>query len=513
MHVLSALIAALALPLAVEAYEGGSRRPVSRKPGDLAIRFGTYALVTLFWFAFSWRPWLAASSCILTAAGLSIVSRLKRGVIGEPLVFSDFALLPQVPRHPDLYYTRPVSDPRIGGPLLAALAGIGLWYWLEPSLLPRAPLAALGALLALPLALLGLAWAFERPPLSRWLARLFPTPDLEADVSRFGQMATILAYALRWRATRAAKATLPEATLPEAPLPEAMPPAAAFAAHARDAVVVVVQLESFVDPMRLGGPALPAMDLFRTRAAQYGRLRVPAHGAYTMRTEHAVLTGRDAASLGFGVFDPYLAAGGDEPTSLARLARDAGYETAFIHPFHRDFFQRAAVMRALGFERLVMEEDFADAPRVGPYVGDVALGERVLAEVRDRRGPLFITCVTMENHGPWKPGRLPGIDDPLAQYRHHVVHTGRMVEDLVAGLSGLRATLCVFGDHAPALPTCRPGFGDTATDYAIFRFGDDERAAPARVDLTADALGRLLRDTVAGVSETRARASVAVPRS
>ena len=78
-------------------------------------------------------------------------------------------------------------------------------------------------------------------------------------------------------------------------------------------VLVVIQLESFLDPERLGGPPLPLMDLVRSRAAQYGRLRVPAHGAYTMRSEHAVLTGRTAAELGFGVFDPYLAAGGDEP--------------------------------------------------------------------------------------------------------------------------------------------------------------------------------------------------------
>jgi hypothetical protein len=255
------------------------------------------------------------------------------------------------------------------------------------------------------------------------------------------------------------------------------------------------------------------MDLFRSRAAQYGRLRVPAHGAYTMRTEHAVLTGRDAASLGFGVFDPYLSTGGHEPTSLARLASAAGYETAFIHPFHRDFFQRAQVMRAFGFRRLVMENDFVGAPRIGPYVGDVALGARILSEVRDRQGPLLVFSVTMENHGPWKPGRLPGIDDPLAQYLHHVAHTGRMVEDLVAGLAGTRATLCVFGDHAPALPTCRPGFGDTTTDYAIFRFGQDGAATPARVDLKADALGRLLRDTMSGVSVPQRHPSVAVPRS
>ncbi|WP_204307334.1 hypothetical protein, partial [Enterobacter hormaechei] len=82
----------------------------------------------LFWFVFSWRPWLAATSCVLTVAGLAIVSRLKRGVIGEPLVFSDFALIPQVPRHPDLYYTKPFGHPAIAGPLLLSVGVVVLWY-------------------------------------------------------------------------------------------------------------------------------------------------------------------------------------------------------------------------------------------------------------------------------------------------------------------------------------------------------------------------------------------------
>ena len=142
-----------------------------------------------------------------------------------------------------------------------------------------------------------------------------------------------------------------------------------------------------------------------------------------------------------------------------------------------------------------MEEAFAGAPRIGPYVGDVALAERVLAEVRARTGPLFLFCVTMENHGPWKPGRLPGLDDPHAQYLHHVAHTGAAVERLIAGLEGMPATLCVFGDHAPSLPNCRPGFGGTATDYAVLRFGA-VGAAPVRIDLTANALGRQLRAEV-----------------
>ena len=476
--ILIALSFTLAASLAIEAFDGRGVRPISRNPGDLALRLAAYALLFAFWFAFSWRPWLAAFSCVLTVAILAVVSRLKRGVIGEPLVFSDFALLRQVPRHPELYYTRPLTDPRMAGPLLASLLAVALWYGIEPAALPHEPSVAVLAVIALPLALWTLVRLSGYGALGRRLATRFPAPDLERDVARSGLPATILAYAARWRSTR--------------PDEESGPADPVGSTEARDRVVVVVQLESFVDPVRLGGPALPLMDTLRARATQYGRLRVPAHGAYTMRTEHAVLTGRTPESLGFGVFDPYLAQGGAEPTSLARLARRAGFETVFIHPFHRDFFGRASVMTRLGFDHLIMEEAFTGAPRIGPYVGDVALAERVLEEVRARPAPLFVFCVTMENHGPWKLGRLPGLDDPHAQYLHHVAHTGDAVAALIAGLEGLPATLCVFGDHAPSLASCRPGFGGTATDYALLHFGD-AAVAPLRRDLTADALGRKLR--------------------
>ena len=473
------LAVALAGAFAIEAATG-ARRP-SLRPADLALRGVGYAAVAAFWFQFSWRPWLACASCLLTLAILAIVDRLKRKVIGEPPVFSDLALLAQVPRHPELYYTRSVADPRMAGPLLLGLAVVAAWYAIEPAALPEGGRARVAAILGLPAALAALVLAARTPPGRALLRRVFPRPDLTRDVARAGIVATMMGYALRRRDGTAAPA--PPAP---APIPDGF----------GDEIVVVVQLESFLDPARLGGPPLPLMDRIRAEAAQYGRLAVPAHGAYTMRAEHAVLTGCEPESLGFGRYDPYLARGGDEPTSLARLARAAGFATAFVHPFHRDFFDRARVFRRLGFDRLVMEEDFAGAPRIGPYVSDEAVAERILAEVSGA-GRRFVFAVTMENHGPWKAGRLPGIDAPLAQYCHHVAGTGRAVERLIDGLRGRRATLCVFGDHAPSLPECRPRpEGPVETDYAVFRFPRDPGAPPRRADLTAAELGCLLRAAV-----------------
>ncbi|WP_419952731.1 LTA synthase family protein [Methylobacterium sp.] len=495
MTLLAALTLALIGSLAIEAWDGAGRRPIGRRPSELAVRLGGYALLTIFWFCFSWRPWLAAFSCLLTVAILVVVSRLKQAVIGEPLVFSDFALLRQVPRHPDLYYTRPITDPRMAVPLGASLAVVALWYWIEPSALPEEPSVAVVSLIGLPCLLVGLASGLATGMAAPWLATRFPRPDLDADCARYGLPATIIAYTLRWTSDVPA----PEPDDTAAPGPAAPAP-----------LIVVVQLESFVDPARLGGPDLPLMETIRHRASRYGRLTVPAHGAYTMRTEHALLTGREPESLGFGRYDPYLSGGGDEPTSLARLASGAGYATVFVHPFHRDFFQRAEVMRRFGFTRLVMEDDFIGAARIGPYIADEAVAARILAEVDAVQEPVFVFAVTMENHGPWKPGRLDGITEPLDQYLHHVAHTGRAVETLIEGLERRDAILCVYGDHAPSLPTCTPGFGDTATDYAIFGFGAF-RETPQRIDMSADGLGRFLRFRIGERSADEAGSAIASP--
>jgi phosphoglycerol transferase MdoB-like AlkP superfamily enzyme len=460
--------------------EPGVRR--SRAPGVLAVRAGLYALLMLFWFQFSWRPWLAGSAAVLTVAVLVVVGRLKRRIIGEPVVFTDFALIKQVIRYPHLYY---VTSFRVLGGLALVVAATVAWYMLERPVTPGPWGLALACVVALPVLLYGILRAGALPAVSRRLAALAPVPGLARDVGRWGHIMTLAVYALRWQAEGAGR----------------VPPATAgIVAGEPPGFVVVVQLESFMDPIRLGGPPLPALERLAARALLHGRLAVPAHGAYTMRSEYAVLTGRDEAEQGFGRYDPYLSTRADVLEALPRLARARGMETVFVHPFGRGFFGRDVVMPRLGFERMVMEDAFAGAERRGPYVSDPATAARVLAEVAEARGrgrPVLVHAVTMENHGPWGAGRLAGIDEPLAQYLAHVEGTGRAIEMLLDGLQPLGpGLLCVYGDHPPSLPTCPPGFEGTRTDYAVVAFGDP--APGRRVELTAAELGRVLRDLVAG---------------
>ena len=479
----------LALPLAVAACflvdapwdEPGVHR--DRNPRILGLRAVLYGLLFLFWFQFSWRPWLAGLSTVLTVAVMVVVGRLKRHIIGEPVVFTDFALIKQVIRFPHLYY---VTSFRVLGGLALVTAFTVAWYAAERPVTPRPWGLALACVAGLPLLLYASLRFGALAPVQAFLARLAPVPDLLPDVGRWGHVMTLAVYALRWQGEGARR------TAPATPRP--------FGPGETPGFVVVVQLESFLDPVRLGGPSLPALERLAAAALLHGRLAVPAHGAYTMRSEYAVLTGHDEATQGFGRYDPYLSTRADVPDALPRLARARGLETVFVHPFGSTFFGRDRVIPQLGFERTVMEDAFTGAERHGPYVSDGATAARVLAEVRAARETgrrPFVFAVTMENHGPWGAGRLPGIDDPREQYLAHVANTGRAVEALLDGLADLGpGLLCVYGDHPPSLPTCQPGFEGTRTDYAVVAFGESRPGR--RLELTAAELGRALQDLVAG---------------
>ena len=153
--------------------------------------------------AFLWRAWLIASDLAAgvwadRAAAVRLggdggdggivvaISNAKRRYLREPLVFSDFALLEHVVRHPQLFYVpRRWMGAVIAG-VIALLAAIVGWMLIEP----RAAGGADAGLLA----------ADDRSrqrPGSRYLgavgsaAALVREPDIEADVARIGLLVSL----------------------------------------------------------------------------------------------------------------------------------------------------------------------------------------------------------------------------------------------------------------------------------------------------------------------------------
>jgi len=425
----------------------------------------------------------AATLTLATAALLTLASNAKYRMLGEPLLFSDLALVGAVFRHPHFYLSAIRMWQRVAviGAALALLAGL-VWFSVADLAAHLAGLAVLVGGVAI------VTLSVRNAPFQR----LALMPDVQADVLCHGLLPTLLLYWLRWRGT-----------------PDPPPARDLDRRAAPDApeLVVIVQCESFADPVELFGDrrlALPALTRATGAAWRWGRLAVSGFGAYTMRTEYGVLFGRSEAALGFRRYDPFLTALGEASYALPTRLATAGWRSLFLHPHDMRFYGRDRIMPAGGFTELVGEDRFAPPPLgAGRYVTDAAMADQIIALAERATGPTMLYAVTIENHGPWASG--DGIDarDLTQNYLLLLGNSDAMLATLIDRLGALQrpAMLVFFGDHRPSIPGATAPGGDRHTPYVIMRFdaaghlvaGNRERA-----DLTPAELHHAVLDDVLG---------------
>jgi phosphoglycerol transferase MdoB-like AlkP superfamily enzyme len=232
--------------------------------------------------------------------------------------------------------------------------------------------------------------------------------------------------------------------------------------------IIVVQSESLFDPSRLAGVSYDALPRLRatTHRAWSGNLQVPTFGGGTIRTEFEVLTGLPLAAFA-GVRYPYLQLRRSEIPGLVRELKARDYRTLAIHPNGGAFWNRNDAFRALGFDRFIDGDQFADAERHGLYVGDEALVDRIVAELEDGGSPQMIMAISIQNHGPYEdvplsPNARPeltvaGLDHSsqlaLQTYIAMVEATDAQLARLIQFVEARerRTLLLVYSDHLPPL--------------------------------------------------------------
>ncbi|WP_010161848.1 LTA synthase family protein [Sphingomonas sp. PAMC 26617] len=425
--------------------------------------------------------------------GLFVVaSNAKNRMLGEPIVFSDLALLAGIVRHPRFYFTAITLGQRwmLGIGAGGAVIALALLFsgQAQPHLIGAAVALAAGGVLAL--LLRGLAYD-----------GVATRPDLAGDFARYGMLATLLLYWWRWRGSTDPAGCAPIEIRPNptgAPLPE---------------LIVVVQCESFCDPLDITDDpanALPGLAAARAAAWQWGTLDVSGFGAYTMRTEYGVLFGRAESALGFRRYDPFLTAAGEASYALSARLKLAGYRSLFVHPHDLRFYNRDRLMPAVGFDAMIGED--ALAPRAGPgtggrYVDDRALGGSLIDLIDRNGGPTLLYTVTMENHGPWDSDTARDAAGRREAYLRHLRNSDAMLRDLTDHLarSGRPALLVFFGDHRPSIPGVTAPGGARHTPYVMLRFDSAGAILPGAadpVDLSPAALHHRILDCLAPQRES-----------
>ncbi len=440
-------------------------RFLDRPVWAIALSVLTLSLLYSVWFAVSWRPMFSATSAFITFLIVMLISDHKYRNTMEPLSFADFSLLRQIWRHPMLYQAEFLRHPLfyVG---VAALCGIILVWCLlvEPTMLPEQNRWGWAALGILPVA--GSIGWLVAGPLPKWLIAGVYRRMIPADSARYvreiGLAASLTAGLIGWRHATSGSHRWPT-------------PAPLSADVSGAPIVIAVQSESFVDLHRAGlhEERLPALQDAQARALAHGRLKVPVQGAWTLRSEFVFLTGREIDTIGIDALHPYLRLS-NPPRSIAHQMRDAGFATAFLHPFDMDFFNRSSALPKLGFDCLIDEADFAGMEREGYYVSDVALAERILQLAKDERRPFFCMAATMENHNPWDMRRLPEIATPIDRYLYHRRNADRMIARLIEGLEqlGRPAVFAFYGDHVPAIRSFGFPYPDPRTDYFVMGLRD-----------------------------------------
>lgn len=276
--------------------------------------------------------------------------------------------------------------------------------------------------------------------------------------------------------------------------------------------IVAVQCESFFDARRVfkgvNANVLKNFDALVKLSSQAGRLNVPAWGANTVRTEFSFLSGLAPATLGIHQFNPYRKLARFGVPTIASELKKQGYRTICVHPFSAKFYDRDKVFPALGFDEFIDISAFSPEDRSGPYIGDLAVAEKVRALLATASEPLFIFVITMENHGPLHlenvaPGDLdrlyssppPASYEEFTIYLRHLQNTDAMLGMFHAAINATtrRGWLCAYGDHVPILPGIYDAnaFVDGRTDYIVVG-PEAEKTVPRFLDISPENLARVV---------------------
>ena len=411
--------------------------------------FGLYLLVFR-------RPWLASVLTLCLPVLLIVINNTKHAHLREPFLASDWSYFLEALRYPRLYL--PFFGMLKAALLLSTfLLLLFLWLWFEPVWSGSFSAWMIVGVICIAGGAAGLRWVCGSWPMDG-----SEDYDAESDMIQLGLFAPLALYGHDLKRPLIA-AQAPFLSL-QAPKAKALP-------H-----FIAIQAESFFDLQRhfsghLSESWLVNWEDLKSEAQQQGPLIVPAWGANTVRTEFAFLTGLRESQLGVHRFQPYASALKTPPHSLAHYLKGIGYQTIFVHPYFKSFYNRHQVIPALGFESFIDVTAFESPQSSESYVSDLDVGKKLLALLNDADGPAFIHAVTMAGHGPYtRKGAKPA--EILDKYALRMTGTDAMLGYLKEALPTLErpVVLCVYGDHPPILPEVYAWLGmpDGTTDYALW---------------------------------------------
>lgn len=237
--------------------------------------------------------------------------------------------------------------------------------------------------------------------------------------------------------------------------------------------IIVLQLESFIDPARIKGlefseNPVPVFTKLKTEYSS-GYLRVPSVGAGTANTEFEVLTGMGVKNFGPGEY-PYKTVLKDKTCeSINYTLKKFGYTSHAIHNHRGVFYGRNQVFANLGFDTFTSLEYMNDVNKTKTnWAKDDVLTDEIMTAMGSTPGTDMIFTVSVQGHGRYPVDSVipdekldikvtgPKDEGELNSIKYFVQQMHEMdkfLGDLTEKLSSYdeEVILVAYGDHLPVL--------------------------------------------------------------
>lgn len=256
--------------------------------------------------------------------------------------------------------------------------------------------------------------------------------------------------------------------------------------------VIMVQLESFIDPNRLEGFTYSEnpVPVFTELKENYtsGYLSVPAIGAGTANTEFEVLTGMSLDYFGPGEYPYKTILQQSTCESIAYNLKELGFGTHVIHNNTGTFYDRHLVFPNLGFDTFTSLEymNHVEKNPLG-WAKDTVLTTEILTTLFSTEQRDFIYAISVQPHGKY-PSVPLGDEQPItvsstvlsedelipfSYYVNQVYEEDAFLRSLVQALEtcGEPTILVLYGDHLPSISAAEDNMakGDLLqTEYVIW---------------------------------------------
>jgi phosphoglycerol transferase MdoB-like AlkP superfamily enzyme len=235
--------------------------------------------------------------------------------------------------------------------------------------------------------------------------------------------------------------------------------------------VVVVQLESFMDPSYVKGlefseNPLPNFTKLKEECTS-GFLTMPAIGAGTANSEFEVLSGFNVAYFGAGEYPYKTILGSQTCETMATQFSKLGYSTHSMHNHDGTFYDRYQVYKNLGFDTFTPMEYMYDLDYTQKnWEKDNVLTGEIMKTLEATEGEDFIFTVSVQGHGRYPdeldeenfsyPIKVSGtgdddLDTEWTYYCNQLYEMDQFIGALVDELSKFdeEVILVMYGDHLP----------------------------------------------------------------